>query len=49
MIGKGQRYPPTVHLVLPHSRSNTKSEETLTYNRQLIKSNWKLLKRGREI
>ena len=27
MIGKGQRYPPTVHVVLPHSRSNTKSEE----------------------
>ena len=49
MIGKGQRYPPMVHVVLPHSRSNTKSEETLTYNRQLIKSNWKLLKRGREI
>ena len=49
MIGKGQRYPPMVHVVLPHSRSNTKSEETLAYNRQLIKSNWKLLKRGREI
>ena len=36
-------------MVLPYSRSNTKSEETLTYNRQLIKSNWQLLKHGREI
>ena len=49
MIGKGQRYSPTVHVVLPHSRSDTKSEETLTYNRRLIKSNWKLFKHGREI
>jgi len=49
MIGKGQRYPPMVHMVLPHSRSNTASDETLAYNRQLIQANWKLLKRGREI
>ena len=49
MIPKRQRYPPMVHVILPYSRSNTKSEETLAYNRQLIKSNWKLLKRGREI
>ena len=39
MVGKGQRYPPMVHVVLPSLKDSLKTRQQLSYNRQLIESN----------
>lgn len=49
MVGKGQRYPPMLHLVLPALRDDAARQRTDAYNRQLIEANWRLLKTGRDI
>lgn len=49
MIGQGQRYPPMVHMILPPLRNGAKEQQNLSYNRQLIVSNWQLLQKGRDI
>ena len=49
MIGKGQRYPPMVHVILPSMKDSLNNRQQLSYNRQLIESNWRLFEKGREI
>ena len=49
MIGQGQRYPPMVHVILPPITYGAEKDRKAAYNRQLIESNWKLLKTGRDI
>ena len=39
MVGKGQRYPPMVHVVLPSLKDSLNNRQQLSYNRQLIESN----------
>lgn len=49
MIGQGQRYPPMVHVILPSIVYDDERSQKTAYNRQLIESNWNLLKTGRDI
>jgi len=49
MIGKGQRYPPMLHMILPTLRDDKVQRQQIAYNRELIEANWRLLKTGRDI
>ena len=49
MIGKGQRYPPMLHMILPTLRDDKVQRQQIAYNRELIEANRRLLKTGRDI
>lgn len=49
MTGKGQRYPPMLHMILPTLRDDKVQQQQIAYNRELIEANWRLLKTGRDI
>ena len=49
MIGKEQRYPPMVHVILPSLKDGLNKRQKLSYNRQLIEINWRVFENGREI
>ena len=49
MVGKGQRYLPMVHVILPSLKDSLNNRQQLSYNRQLIESNWRLFEKIREI
>ena len=49
MTGKGQRYPPMLHMILPTLRGDKVQPQQIAYNRELIEANWRLLKTGPDI
>ena len=49
MTGKGQRYPPMLHMILPTLRDDKVQRQQIAYNRELIEANLRLLKTGRDI
>ena len=49
MFGKGQRYLPMVHVILPSLKDSLNKRPKLSYNRQLIEINWRIFEKGSEI